>query len=265
MARKQDRRVQRTRKMLRDAMMSLIMEDGYDAISIQDITEKANLGRATFYLHFKDKDELLLDVMEQFIADFMQQVPQISEAQWRLDDTKAIIKLFDFAADHYDLYRILIIGSGGITAATQLRSSVAANISDFIQQEIDEQGAEPVIPADFIANHFAGSLLSTIYWWLDSDLNYTAEEMAEMFQKVNLLDRKALMGFGPKEEPQDDKDKDKKKRRPKEKPAPRKEKKAPRPKDEKATPEPAGEADEEPNPEPENTFEEKPIEEDDKK
>ena len=265
MARKQDRRIQRTRKLLRDALMSLILEDGYDAISIQDITEKANLGRATFYLHFKDKDELLLDVMDQFIEDFMQQVPQISEAQWRLDDTKAIIKLFDFAADHYDLYRILIIGSGGITAAAQLRNSVASNIADFIQQEIDEQGAEPVIPTDFIASHFAGSLLSTIYWWLDSDLNYTAEEMAEMFQKVNLLDREALMGLGPKEEPQDDKEKDKKKRRPKEKPAPRKEKKPPRPKEEKDTPEPAVEADEEPIPESENTVEEQSTEEDDKK
>jgi AcrR family transcriptional regulator len=260
MARKQDRRIQRTRKLLRDALMDLIMEDGYDAISIQDITEKANLGRATFYLHFKDKDELLLDVMEQFIADFMQQVPQISEAQWRLDDTKAIIKLFDFAADHYDLYRILIIGSGGITAAAQLRNSVASNIADFIQQEIDEQGAGPVIPTDFIASHFAGSLLSTIYWWLDSDLNYTAEEMAEMFQKVNLLDRKALMGLGPKEETQDDKekDRDKKKRR-------SKDKKNSRPKNEKAEPELATEADKAPQPESEKPVEEKPIEEDDKK
>jgi len=226
MARKMDRRVQRTRKLLRDALMNLIMEDGYDAISIQDITEKANLGRATFYLHFKDKDELLLDVMEQFIDDFMEQVPQISEAQWRLDDTKALVRLFDFAAEHYDLYRILIIGSGGITAANQLRRSVAENIADFIRQEIDELGAKPVVPTEFIANHFAGSLLATIYWWLDSDLSYTPEEMAEMFQKVNMLDRKALMGVTPEMEDLEE-DKNKKKRRPKEKEktSPRKEKK----------------------------------------
>ncbi|MBG0770998.1 MAG: TetR/AcrR family transcriptional regulator [Anaerolineaceae bacterium] len=227
MARKMDRRVQRTRKLLRDALMNLIMEDGYDAISIQDITEKANLGRATFYLHFKDKDELLLDVMEQFIDDFMEQVPQISEAQWRLDDTKALVRLFDFAAEHYDLYRILIIGSGGITAANQLRRSVAENIADFIRQEIDELGAQPVVPTEFIANHFAGSLLATIYWWLDSDLSYTPEEMAEMFQKVNLLDRKALMGVTTEMEDLEE-DKNKKKRRPKEKANPRKEKKDPR-------------------------------------
>ena len=248
MARRMDRRVQRTRKLLRDAMMSLIMEDGYDAISIQDITEKANLGRATFYLHFKDKDELLLDVMEQFIDEFMEQVPQISGAQWRLDDTKALVRLFDFAAEHYDLYRILIIGSGGITAANQLRQSVAANISDLIQQEIDEHGAKPVMPTEFIANHFAGSLLSTIYWWLDNDLPYTVEEMAEMFQKVNLLDRKALMGLAPEtEEPEDNKNK--KKRPPKEKPNPRKEKKVAKSVNAEQEPEAAPESNPDPEPE----------------
>ncbi len=194
MARRLDRRVQRTRKLLRDALMELILEDGYDAFSIQDITDKANLGRATFYLHFKDKDELLLDVMQEFIDNFMDQVPQLSEAQWRLEDTKAIIKLFDFAAEHYDLYRILIIGSGGITASRQLHQSVAENIQACIQNEVDELGAKPLVPVDFIANHFAGSLLATIYWWLDSDLPYSVEEIAVMFQKVNLLDRKALMG-----------------------------------------------------------------------
>jgi AcrR family transcriptional regulator len=203
MARRMDRRVQRTRKLLRESLMALILEEGYDAISIQDITDKANLGRATFYLHFKDKDELLLDVMDQFLADFLEQVPQFSQSQWQMEDTKAITKLFDFAADHYDLYRILNIGSGGITASRQLHQSIARNIKDCIQKEVDEDGADPVIPADFIANHFAGSLLATIYWWLDSDLPYTVEEMATMFQKVNRLDRDSLMGLGEETDPEE--------------------------------------------------------------
>jgi AcrR family transcriptional regulator len=225
MARRLDRRVQRTRKLLQDALMNLILEEGYDAISIQDITDKANLGRATFYLHFKDKDELLLEVMAHFIDDFMAQVPQLSEAQWRLEDTKAVIKLFDFAAQHYDLYRILIIGSGGITANRQLQHSVAENITACIEKDIEELGATPVVPTDFIANHFAGSLLSTIYWWLDHDQPYTVEEMAEMFQKVSLLDRKALMGLDePQEEPEKE-EKNKKKKRSKEKINPKKDKK----------------------------------------
>lgn len=214
MARRMDRRVQRTRKLLRESIMALILEEGYDAISIQDITDKANLGRATFYLHFKDKDELLLDVMDQFMAEFLDQVPQFSQTQWRLEDTKAIAKLFDFAADHYDLYRILIIGSGGITASRQLQQTIAENIKTCIQKEIEEQDADPVIPADFIANHFAGSLLATIYWWLDSDLPYTVEEMAEMFKKINRLDRDSIMGLGEESETgQPDNEKEKRKKR----------------------------------------------------
>jgi len=195
MARRLDRRVQRTRKLLREALMDLILEVGYDTISIQDITDKANLGRATFYLHFKDKDDLLLDVIDQMMSNFMEQVPQLSTAQWQLEDSKAIEKLFDFAADHYDLYRILIIGSGGITASRQLHHRIAENIETAIRAELVENGAEPLVPPHFLANHFAGGFLATIYWWLDNDLPYDISQMAEMFQKVNLHDRKTLMGL----------------------------------------------------------------------
>lgn len=195
MARQLDRRVQRTRKLLRESLMSLILEETYDEISIQNITDKANLGRATFYLHFKDKDELLLEVMDQLLEDILEQVPELSEAQWQLEDTKAIVNLFDFAAEHYDLYRILIISSGGITASRQLRKTIATRIKVSVQGEIDRLGTEPRLPADFIANHLAGSLLSTIYWWLDNDLPYSPEEMAAMFQKVNQFDRVHLLGI----------------------------------------------------------------------
>lgn len=216
MARRLDRRVQRTRKLLREALMELILEEGYDAISIQDITDKANLGRATFYLHFKDKDDLLLDVMDQMMSDFMEQVPQLSSAQWQLEDNKAIEKLFDFAADHYDLYRILIIGSGGITASRQLHRRVATNIENEILSEIKQTGVEPLVPPHFLANHFAGSLLSLIYWWLDNDLPFDVGEMAEMFKKVSLTDRETLMGAGQPVSPVGD-TKNKKKRREKSK------------------------------------------------
>ena len=63
MARKDDRRVQRTRKILRESLLELILDQGYDDVSIQDITQRANLGRATFYLHYKEKDELLQDLL----------------------------------------------------------------------------------------------------------------------------------------------------------------------------------------------------------
>ena len=214
MAKQLDRRVQRTRKLLRESLISLILEEGYDDISILDITDKANLGRATFYLHFKDKDELLLEVMDQLVVDFLEQVPQLTAAHWHLKDTKTIVKLFEFAADHYDLYRILTIGKGGITAARQLQLSIAENVKDFIQSELEDLGTEAVLPIDFIANHFIGSLLAIIYWWLDNDLPYSTEEMARMFQQANQLDRNALLGISqPEEEPASKENQNKRKKR----------------------------------------------------
>lgn len=202
MARHTDRRVQRTRKLLRESIMALILEEGYDAISIQDITDKANLGRATFYLHFKDKDDLLLDVIDQLMEDFFCQVPELSQVQWRLENEKSINKLFDFAADHYDLYRILIIGSGGITASRQLHKKIAENILTCIQEDVEISNLQPLIDPVFIANHYAGSLLATIYWWLDNDLPYEVEEMATMFQKTHKLDQDTLMGHDNHQHPE---------------------------------------------------------------
>lgn len=61
----QDRRVRKTRQQLRDALLSLILERGWDAISVQDVCARADVGRSTFYVHFADKEELLLTGLEE--------------------------------------------------------------------------------------------------------------------------------------------------------------------------------------------------------
>lgn len=193
MARKIDRRVERTRKLLKDSFLSLIMEDGYDEISIQHITEKANLGRATFYLHYQDKEELLIDVMKQFIEEFVSQSPQFIEIQWKMSDPKPFIKLFEYADQHYDLFRIMTFSKGSATAARQIQHVLADNITRCIQAEIEKTGANPILPVDYIANYHAGSLLAIIYWWLDADQPFTPHQMAEMYLTINRTSREHLL------------------------------------------------------------------------
>ena len=69
---KTDRRIQRTRQSLRTALLELIKEKGYDAISIEEITERANVGRATFYLHYKDREDLLLEEFSEMANEKVQ-------------------------------------------------------------------------------------------------------------------------------------------------------------------------------------------------
>ena len=66
-----DRRIVRTRQLLRDSLMSLILEKGYEAVTVQHITDQANLGRATFYLHYKDKEELLVISLESLFDELV--------------------------------------------------------------------------------------------------------------------------------------------------------------------------------------------------
>ena len=79
---KPDRRIQRTRQSLRTALLTLIKEKGYDAISIEEITERANVGRATFYLHYKDKEDLLLEEFSEMANEKVQVLSEVPFSAW---------------------------------------------------------------------------------------------------------------------------------------------------------------------------------------
>ena len=107
----------RTRQALRTALMQLIQEKGFDSISVEEITDKANLGRATFYLHYKDKEDLLLEEFRDIARDRVQMLSETPISIWKskLDslglsdgDTLSmpLFMIFEHAAQNADLYRI---------------------------------------------------------------------------------------------------------------------------------------------------------------
>src|SRR5690606_30540096 len=119
-----DRRIQRTRKLLRESMLQLFLERGYDDISIQDVTDKANLGRATFYLHYREKDDLLADVMRWQFEEFVSVAPPIISPKTKTVDPKRIQQLFEYAESRYDFFRILMIGKGSVVGSRYLQQAI---------------------------------------------------------------------------------------------------------------------------------------------
>ena len=77
-----DRRIQRTRQALRNALLQLVKEKGYDSILVEEITQRANLGRATFYLHYKDKEDLLVDVFSEIAKEKSRALLEIPFSAW---------------------------------------------------------------------------------------------------------------------------------------------------------------------------------------
>lgn len=184
---KHDRRSQRTRQSLGSALVELMMERGYDAISIKDIIERANVGRSTFYSHYADKEALFVSQLDRLMDLLSQHMPQEhSEANPFFPS----LGLFHHIKEQWKLYRILAWGSGVDVLSGHLQNSM----SERIEQRIAVGDQVYEVPAPVIANFLAGSFLSLVRWWLDNKMIYSPEQMDEMYQKLALHGIKSNIG-----------------------------------------------------------------------
>ena len=170
-----DRRIQRTQQTLRMALLELIDEKGYAAVTVQDIAERANIGRATFYLHYPDKEHLLLAWMEQILADLKAQFAGRPE-------TLSFIA-FEHIAHHQDLYRTLLSERGSALITVRMRNLLAGEIEDHLCGQAGAPAGS--VPAfGMVGQHVAGALFAAIHWWLNSDQAYTPAEMSDLHEQL---------------------------------------------------------------------------------
>jgi AcrR family transcriptional regulator len=175
---KLDRRVARTRRMLADALMTLILERGYEDITIQQITERADLRRATFYLHYTTKEELLLAALEETFNALAQQLEPLMQGDSLGGKTQLATYevIFNHVDEHRDLYRIVLSVA---PVARRIRVYLANHVLTGLKPDGD-------VPAEVMANYIAGAELALIMWWLEQDTPYTAGQMAAMTQRLVL-------------------------------------------------------------------------------
>lgn len=196
---KSDRRVNRTKKMLREALMSLVLEKGFEAVTVEDITERADLGRTTFYLHYKDKEELLLESIETTIDDLkerihLSQLVKMGESE----GTRIPIRMvFQHAAENASLYRIILRDEGASRTAKGLRAIISQAVVEFLNEISDNNQMEfhPLVPIDIFAQYFAGALMSFVGWWLEDPSKYTLDEMTELFRKLFFMGGFKMLGL----------------------------------------------------------------------
>jgi AcrR family transcriptional regulator len=176
-----DRRIQRTQQMLSNALFTLIVERGYDAITVQDVTECANIGRATFYLHYHDKEQLLEGSLLNLFDDLTKDVeltPNFSATYQSLS-----IRVFQHIAERHELYRALFKEGGPPFIIVRMHKWLAALIQYRVLKPRIEQSIHDV-DAGLLAMHCAGSLLALIIWWLDHDLAPAAEQLGYLFWQL---------------------------------------------------------------------------------
>jgi AcrR family transcriptional regulator len=176
-----DRRIQRTQQMLSSAFFALIVERGYDSITVQDITERANIGRATFYLHYHDKEQLLEESLLSLFEDLTKDVeptPDFAATYQSLS-----IHVFQHVAERHELYQALFKEGGPPFIVIRMHRWLASLIEHRVLKLRTEQSTS-TIDKGLLAMHCAGSLLALIIWWLDHDLAPTAEQLGYLFWQL---------------------------------------------------------------------------------
>lgn len=175
-----DRRVRKTQAALSRALIELMVEKGYEAVTVQDIIDRADVGRSTFYAHFSDKQDLLRSGIDEMGARLRQACasPASSDA------------LFGFSLEmfrHSDGHRPLIRALVGRKSGTLVLGWFSDIFADLVRQELarlpaSRQGMS--VPHEVIVQFVVGAYVAVLTWWLESDVDRTPEEMDRFFREL---------------------------------------------------------------------------------
>jgi AcrR family transcriptional regulator len=175
--RKPDARVQRTRDQLGYALIQLIVEKPINDVTVQDVLDRAGVGRSTFYLHYRDKDDLLVSQLEMFL-ETMSNV--LSVRKEKSNRVAPVAEMFAHIGNQNKLYRVLS-DSGHLKDFFDLAEGCFAR---GIERRLTESGLLAKLPQRELAaraSALAGSLLSLLRWWLDRGEKESPQAMDEMF------------------------------------------------------------------------------------
>jgi AcrR family transcriptional regulator len=182
-----DRRTQRTRQALSHALIALIQDKRYDAITVQDICDRANVGRSTFYAHYQDKDDLLTSNFQQVMESLGQPLAyQDGQLTFR------IAPLFEHVQGHHHLYKALLWGGGMEVLMRAGQKQWSQQIEQYVTALLKD-GHQPAVPITVVAVYIAGSLQTLLLWWLEHKMPHTPERMDEMFQQLVMPGVKTIL------------------------------------------------------------------------
>ena len=175
---KPDRRTQRTRHSLTHAMVELVTEKRFDDITVQNLIDRADIGRSTFYTHFRDKEDLFQKNWEGFV-DFCAQ--QIIWEKAGKDSFMPIIFLFDHLKDVQPFYQGLVRSRKSDALFKSGTEQLSQRIAEALKTRVPHA---PSIPIPVLANYLAGELFGLLKWWLDERMPYPPERMDEIYHQL---------------------------------------------------------------------------------
>ncbi len=179
--RKPDERIRRTHQRLGEALVQLIAEKPIDDITVQHVLDRASVGRSTFYLHFRDKNDLLLSQLEMFLETMSTFLTRRKENSHRVVPVTEMLehiggprnKMYRALADSGRLHDFFDLAQGYFARGIEQRLRESKRKSKLLEGEVPLR-----------AFALAGSLLAMLRWWLDRGAKESPREMDELFHRL---------------------------------------------------------------------------------
>jgi AcrR family transcriptional regulator len=173
-----DRRIDRTRKLLTDALIELVLEKGYEAVTVQDIIDRANVGRSTFYAHFENKEQLLFSGRGWLTEDLFDESGTAAD---QLTLGVNLAALFNHVVDNQRLAKAMLGKSSGNLVINHIRESLTMQMRKALKSE--PRGYDEV-QANLIAQALAGLLIGLLRAWLEGNMPLSATAMSELAARL---------------------------------------------------------------------------------
>ncbi len=199
---KTDRRSQRTRRMLTAALVELMLEKRFEDISVQDILDRADIGRSTFYGHFSSKEALLYSSLGDMLHGLELHMAEEGETKGGGEPPGGGIVLlpslglFRHIKQHQRLYRALFSSSSLEPVTQNLQQQLAQVVARNLGARAKAApNRPPAVPLPILADFVAGAFLTLLRGWLEGNDAYTPEQIDSMFQQMVLPGVKAALGW----------------------------------------------------------------------
>lgn len=177
---REDARVRRTRDALGDALVALMQEKPFDTITVQDVLDRAKVGRSTFYSHYSDKDDLLMSDAEEFFESVAMMLSVRGDTSDRVFPVREFFGHIIEAKTFVDA----LVSSGKMNDNMELARGLFARGIERRLSELPKGLGIPENERPAIAFAHAGALLALLQWWVDRGMKQPPAEMDQLFHRM---------------------------------------------------------------------------------
>ncbi|WP_209371803.1 TetR/AcrR family transcriptional regulator [Brevibacterium renqingii] len=192
----ENRRTRRTQRALKSSLIDLVLERGYDAVTIEDIAAEADISRATFYAYYRDKPALLTRIVLDLQDELAARLEQLRLRETSYFSGEALRILFEHAEEQRDAYRVILRGEGDGTALRIFVDTRTEAAKEIFLKRAEVTGTQFRIDPEILTRAWVGEQVTVLLWWLEPEERpIPAVEVAQVLTELSVHGRMWASGF----------------------------------------------------------------------